>query len=322
MRLATAILMVLLFPVVNRAQEQRQPAEAAQEQLPPAEPARAPRLENTGKPMHVEFQCSEEDMRHAGLACTADRPCPIYLELAAIEPVGAKLFVPGNIHTESSTLYSVLLASDDSGKTWYEPIERIRSAVLDRIQFLDFQAGWIGGQIVQALPHDPFLLITTDGGATWRRRPVNEESRIGAIEQFRFDSRDSGTLWLDRTQSGEMEALYERYESMTGGESWMLREVSSRPILEIGRRAPQSATGWRLRPHAASDSYRIEKREGERWQPVASFLISISDCRPPEKPLAEPSAEPEQPVGETPEAQPVPSPKQPIKPPALDRKSQ
>ena len=308
-RFATAIVAALLFAIGSNAQQQ------------PATVSAKPRLENTGTPMQVDFECTEEDLHVAGLPCTADDPCPVYLELAALEPVGAKIFVVGNIHTASATLYSVLLASEDSGKTWHEPFARIREAVLDRIQFNDFQRGWIGGQLVRILPRDPFLLLTTDGGSTWRRGPIFEESRVGAIELFRFDSPDSGTLWLDRSQSGETEALYERYESQTGGESWMLREVSSRPILKESQRHTPAVSGWRLIPHAGSDSYRIEKREGELWHAVATFLIPIGECRPPEQLLPEPVAEPEQPPDEEPIAPPSSPAKRSSRPPTLKGKA-
>src|SRR5215831_12163576 len=73
-------------------------------------------LENHDRPMEVPFQCTEEDMEWAGLSCTEQDPCPAYFELAAAEPSGSKIFVAGNIHSESVTLYSVLFASDDGGK--------------------------------------------------------------------------------------------------------------------------------------------------------------------------------------------------------------
>ena len=164
-------------------------------------PAGSAVLENSGSPMRLAFQCSEQDLRLAGLTCTVEDPCPVFLELASVEPVGPKVFVAGNFHTSSTTLASVLLTSEDAGKTWREPFERIRSAALDQIRFFDFSTGWVAGHVMHALPHDPFLLLTTDGGANWRRRPIVEESRVGAIEKFEFPSREQGTLWLDRSQS-------------------------------------------------------------------------------------------------------------------------
>jgi hypothetical protein len=231
------------------------------------------------KPQRVALNCTEEDMNGVGLSCTSDAPCPVYLELSVVEPVGARIFLAGNLHTASVTLQSILLASADAGKTWSEPYERIRGAALDRIQFFDDSTGWVGGQTVQPLPRDPFFLLTTDGGATWRRRPVFAESRAGAVEWFRFDSRSSGALWIDRSQSGETGSLYERYESATGGESWMLREALNRPPPPDARAAERD-TGWRLTPDQATQSYRLERRGEGQWHTVAAFSIPIGECQP------------------------------------------
>src|ERR1700722_8307458 len=114
-------------------------------------------LENTGKPMLAPFQCSEEDIQSFGLTCTEEEPCPIYLELDSFEPVGAQLFVSGNIHSTSATMYSIVLSSSDGGKTWREPFARIRGATLDRILFVDFEHGWIAGETVNPISRDPFL---------------------------------------------------------------------------------------------------------------------------------------------------------------------
>jgi hypothetical protein len=263
-----------------------------------------PVLVNDGSPMRVPYQCSDEDIIASGLHCTPEEPCSVFLELIAVESVGARLFLAGNLHTEAVTLQSIVLASADAGKTWSEPFDRIRGASLDRIQFFDYETGWISGQIVQPLPRDPFFLLTTDGGATWRRRPVFSESRPGAVDRFRFDSRTHGTLWIDRTQSGESGALYERYETTTGGESWTLREALNRPpAASPGER--ERETGWRLRPDRSTQSYRLERRADNQWQPVASFLIPAGECRPQATPLREP---------------PEPPPAPPVKPPAPPRR--
>jgi hypothetical protein len=246
-------------------------------------------LENTGKPMRVEVRCGEEDILHFGLTCTAQDTCPVYLELTAVGPLGSKIFLIGNLHTSSTTLASILLASDDAGKTWREPHERIRAAGLDQIQFLDYEYGWVGGQLLLAVPKDPFLLLTNDGGKTWRRRPVFGESRAGAIEQFWFSSRSNGLMWIDRTQSGEDGMRHELYETMTGGDSWMVRQVSDRPISVKRMQAGPGNPDWRLRPDAATKSYKVEKRQGEAWQTVASFLIAVGECQVQEQPLAEPA---------------------------------
>ena len=109
-------------------------------------------------PPQIAFQCTEEDMQSFGMSCSAEEPCPVYLELSGIESLGVKLFLSGNFHTDSTTLYSVLLVTEDAGKTWTEPHERIRAAALENIQFNDLEYGWVGGQSIQSIPRDPFFL--------------------------------------------------------------------------------------------------------------------------------------------------------------------
>lgn len=227
-------------------------------------------------PTRLEFQCTSEDFDASG--CDPGEPCPLYLEISSLEAVGVRLFLAGNIHTATMTLSSVLLSSDDSALTWREPLPRSRATVLDQIQFVDFLTGWISGQTFDTLPRDPFLLITRDGGKTWERTPLFEEGSIGAIERFHFDSRTHGMLWADRTKSGESKMGYQSYETMNGGETWMLHEVSDRPIKYKLPFAAESA--WRLRADRATKSYHIEKLQGEAWHSVASFPVHIGECKP------------------------------------------
>jgi hypothetical protein len=267
-------------------------------------------LQNTGKPILVDFQCTEDDMQWAGMSCSEDEPCPVYLEVSAIEVVGNRIFCSGNIHTASITLYSVLLASHDAGKTWHEPHDRIRGAGLDHIQFVDFESGRISGQLLQPLPQDPFLLITSDGGKTWRHRPIFGENRMGSVQQFWFDSRNNGRLVIDRSQSGEG-TRFELYETPNGGETWMIRQASDRPIA-LKREAGSSNPDWRIRADGPSKSFCIEHRQGDRWIAAAGFLVPIGQCKPAEK-VATPPPEPAPPPSET--AAPTP----PAKPPSLKR---
>jgi photosystem II stability/assembly factor-like uncharacterized protein len=200
------------------------------------------------------------------------------LELASLEPVGNRLFMAGDIHTANTTLYSLLVASDDAGKNWYEPFHRLRATVFDQVEFIDFQAGWVSGQTMDNLPRDPFFLITRDAGKSWQRTPIFPEGAIGTIERFHFESRTRGMLWVDRTKSGETKMGHQSYETMNGGETWTLREVSEHPIQP--KLPPPHETGWRLRPDGASKSHQIERQQGENWQPVAGFLVEIGECKP------------------------------------------
>jgi photosystem II stability/assembly factor-like uncharacterized protein len=247
-------------------------------------------LVNTGAPLRVELECAPSDMEALGLACPPASPCDAYLELSAVESAGSRVFLMGNIHTDSVTIHSILLATSDSAKTWSEPYARVRGAALDRVQFFDNEIGWIGGQVVQPLPRDPFLLKTTDGGATWRRYPIFSEARAGVVDGFHFGSKTSGLLWIDRGFSGEPGGRYERYESATGGESWMLREAANRPPSEPG--APRPQTQWRLRPDGAAKVYRLERAAEGQWLAAASFLISLGQCKSQPGALAEPPPEP------------------------------
>ncbi len=249
-------------------------------------------LENTGKPLKLPFTCPESDIAGFGMTCTEKDPCPVFLELAAVQPLGVKIFVTGNLHNGASTMYSVLVTTEDGGKTWREPYERIRSAGLDQIQFLDFETGWISGQVLLAMPRDPFFLLTTDGGKSWRKRPVFGESRVAAIEQFHFESKTQGSLIVDRTQGAET-PRYEHHDSMTGGESWTVKEVSGRALrLKVARNTTGNAD-WRIESDGKTKSHRVEKKEGGNWNAVVRFESQVGECKPALAALPEPPPPPD-----------------------------
>ncbi len=249
--------------------------------------------------MNAGFRCTDDDLQWAGMTCSDEEPCPVYLELlhiAAPGHTGQAIFVTGDIHSAATTLYSILLASGDGGATWSEPLARIRGGGLDQIQFFDPDTGWISGQNLQPLPRDAFLLLSTDGGRSWRKRPVLEEGSSGSISAFWFDSRKHGALLMDLGQ-GETNR-YQLYESPTGGESWMIRETSSQPV-KIAAMPRITDGAWRIRADAATKSFRIEKRDGENWSAVSSFLLRVADCKPEaraDRPPPSESAEPAKPV--------------------------
>lgn len=266
----------------------------------------------------LEAQCTLEDVRQLDLECSVQRPCPIYLEIAGVEPIGNKIFLSGNLHTRRATLSSILLASRDGGLTWFEPHARIRGAALEQIQFIDHDHGWIGGQTVQPATHDPFLLITSDGGDSWHMRPVvDDESRKGAIERFWFTSRTTGSLLLDRMHAGESGGRHELYESMTGGESWTMLRTSADPIALEAPTPDQRHTDWRVRADAETNSFRVESRDADAWRTIAAFPIQPGECGPADTPPA-PSEPPE--IDE-PENTPAPTtPERPAARPTLRKK--
>jgi hypothetical protein len=253
---------------------------ATEGQEAPPQPAQIPAMEYTGKPLNLPFHCSDDDIRWAGLTCSENEPCPIYLELTTVQASGDRIFVAGDLHSVAVTLYSALLATLDGGRTWSEPTPRIRGAVLDRIEFLDTETGWVSGHSDSPLPRDPFLLTTTDGGKTWRQRPIFSEAaedRLGMIQEFLFSARDSGSLIIDRGQ-GSADDRWELYESPDGGASWSIKRSSSKSL-----RLNQAFTphpDWRLRADGPSKSFHIEHRRDDRWTTAAAFAVSVGVCRP------------------------------------------
>jgi photosystem II stability/assembly factor-like uncharacterized protein len=234
-------------------------------------------LEYTGKPIVVPFACTLDDIQSAGMTCSDDEPCAIYLELTAVESVGTKLFVTGNIHASASTLYTALLGSEDGGRTWREVADRIRASGLDHIQFADSETGWASGQLLSPLPQDPFLLLTTDGGKTWRRQPLFSETHYGSIQQFFFPGKTGGSLIIDQGPGADG-GRYQLYESPDSGESWLIKEESNKP-LKLKRTAPVS--DWRVRADGPTQAYHIERRQGDRWTTAAAFAVKLAPCKPP-----------------------------------------
>lgn len=246
-------------------------------------------------PVRTPAACTLEAVQKLDLSCSAEEPCPLYLELTDAEIVAERIVLAGNIHTADATLESLLLVSDDSGKTWTEAHARIPGAALTTIQFLDFEAGWISGHVLQPDARDPFLMITSDGGKTWRKRPVYSEAKTGSIEHFRFNSRTSGHMTVDRGRAGENGLRYELWESFTGGDGWNIKQVDSKPIpFPGGDRA--AVKPLRIRADAGSKSFRVEKQDGRQWHTLASFTVAVGQCKPEAPELKEPPPEPETPV--------------------------
>jgi hypothetical protein len=267
--------LALLFSRLAFAQE---PALPSSESAAAPSAAPAPLVfQNSGKPIVVPLDCADEDFQWAGMVCSTDDPCPIYLEVIAVESVAGRIFAAGNIHSSSVTLYSELLASDDNGKTWREASDRIRGAGFDRIQFADADTGWVSGQALFPFSRNPFLLVTTDGGKTWDRENVFAEERPGDLYDFVFTSKRDGRLVFDLGRGGGANR-FELYESRDGGESWSLRGTSARPP---ALRAAPATPDWRTRVDAPTESFLIEKRDGADWASLAAFAVSLGGCPQP-----------------------------------------
>lgn len=243
-------------------------------------------LRNDGQPIRLPFACTSENLDWAGLACADDDPCSIYLELNAVAAAGKRVFLAGDLHVQSATLSSILLASDDEGLTWKEPAARVRGAALDQFQFYDAQHGWASGETVYPLSRDPFFLITSDGGESWRNRAVTDEGGPGSIQRFVFDSPQHGELLIDGGKGAEG-GRYRKYESDTGGDSWSVRSATDAAPKMPG--APAGNPDYRIA--AGKDAYRIEKRTGGKWSTIAVFAVSPATCKSLEQKQSAPPPE-------------------------------
>jgi len=228
------------------------------------------------EPFRLVYECTEADMDAFGLTCTMEDPCPVYLELASAEAAGGRLMVAGNLHTKNVTMFGIALASEDDGATWTEAHERIRAAALEQIEFLDLQNGWISGESIDPLARNPFLLLTNDGGRTWRQKLVAEDTKYGTVAQFHFDTASHGELVVDASQRNNVRQ--ELYETMTGGESWELKQLNNAPIRLKSARGPNQG-GMRVRPDAPSGTFVVERGGGRTWDRVTSFDVHVADCQ-------------------------------------------
>ncbi len=255
-------------------------------------------LRYRGEPLRLPFQCTAAEIADFGMTCTTRAPCPVYLDLTAVEAVNERVFVAGNFHDGSNTLFSILLASEDGGQSWKEVHERLRGVGLDLIHFHDDDNGWVTGHVLALPPRDPFFLITSDGGQHWRRRDIFSQSGIGLIDQFWFDDERSGGLLIDRVRAGDAGRRYERYETMTGGADWMIREVSAQPIRLRNIFPATPSADWRLTPDDRSGAWKVEQRQPGGWAPVSEFLIETGLCTPAPAlaDVADPTPEPGEPA--------------------------
>ncbi len=254
---------------------------AAAQESPPGTPAAPtqPSLEYTGKPIVLPLECTADDIAALGLTCSEDEPCPVFLELTSALAAGDRIWLAGNLHAAAVTMFSTLLVSEDAGRTWREAHPRIRGAALEFIQFDGADTGWVSGELLNPLPSEPFFLLTTDGGKSWRRKPVfdeNSENRLGTVQQFYFDGKTSGSLVIDLGQ-GTGGDRYELYESPNGGESWTIRQSSRTPI-KLKRPDPEPAT-VRIRADGSTQAFQIERRQANRWTPLAAFAVKTGVCK-------------------------------------------
>ena len=225
-------------------------------------------------PEIIKFECSPEDIDAFGLNCTDDMPCQVFVEFTSAEAVGNKLFLAGNLHTSNATLFSLLLASEDGGLSWTEPTPRQRNVAFEQVLFFDSDTGWISGQSIDPLPRNQFVMLSTDGGRTWRQKFLFEDPKFGAITQMRFDSRTSGELVLDASQGRNIRQ--ELYGTMTGGEGWEVKQTSNKQLSLKSRPTPSPL---RVRSDAKTDTHLLERRTAKGWDLITVFPVRVAECK-------------------------------------------
>ncbi len=99
---------------------------------------------------------------------------------------------------------------------------------------------------------------------------------MGAIQKFWFDTAEHGEVIIDAGRSAQG-GRYELSESHTGAENWNV--VSHTTQIPRLRRAPAvEDVDYRIGTDSKTHSFTIEKREGEKWNRIASFLIQVANC--------------------------------------------
>jgi hypothetical protein len=270
--IGVVLLRILALALASSLAQAQAPPVPTAEKVPP--PVLKPAYRYAGKAIAIEAKCGDAEISENGLSCTEDEPCPVYLELAASESAGSKLFVSGNLHAGTATLWSILLSSEDNGQSWTEPFSRVRGVALDQIQFPDFATGFVAGHTAGALAKDPFFLRTTDGGKNWTRLPLFEDGAVGLIEQFNFESATRGAVSVDRGRPGV--GRYTTLATESGGASWAVRQSTAVRVPGASR---ESMPLVRVLADAGSKSFRIERRENGVWRTAAAFSVAAGVCR-------------------------------------------
>ena len=218
----------------------------------------------------------------SGPACPAPKTSPVRFtsNSASVAPDGRKIFLAGNLHSTSATLASVLLQSDDARRhmertSRAHPRERARSDC----SFTICEHGWAAGETQYPLPRDPFFLMTTDGGASWRQHLVGEEGSAGVgpalLVRFRAARRTDRRCGQERPQAAAIFPTNPKPAAKAG--HCAARAISCRSS-GARRRRLRIPTGA-FAPAKDGKAYQIEQRAGEQVDAVASFLIEVANCQ-------------------------------------------
>lgn len=181
----------------------------------------------------------------------------VRLSVASVAQLDAGTLLVGGSYESIDPIRSVLLRSDDGGRSWRDTCVWLTGSVTSSIFVLDAHHAWavVHGAVEGWSP--PFVVFrTTDGGRTWQRSrqdlPLGDENANLPLEfGIRFASPDVGIAWL----VGPVGDQY-HYLTTDGGMTWRLVYQSKiKGVLDDLPDSPQID-----REHSADGVARIRAR--------------------------------------------------------------
>jgi photosystem II stability/assembly factor-like uncharacterized protein len=154
-------------------------------------------------------------------------PLPQGMSLSAVDFIDQKTgWTVGNGGT--------ILRTDDGGTTWAAQPSDV-TGVLNSVDFIDKDVGWASGQdsygVLDSAYSSPYLLHTTDGGATWQKVDV-AHGLYGGIGPVTFTDAQHGVvpckLWTGSPGQPGASVVANLLRTTDGGVTW------SRQIIEPG----------------------------------------------------------------------------------------
>lgn len=238
-----------------------------------------------GPVISLSAVCDVDRLEYAGIRCSADRPCELFLELVSIASEGDWMILAGEVHTTEATYESVVLTSRDGGATWTESAERVPAGGIESISIVDAQTAFVAGQQGDTATGEiPFLLVTDDGGVSWETRMVETggEKVEGLVVAFQADTTSHGYLTLEQlAATGDAYRLYETYN---GGRSWSIRQISADQPQIPGPRLAIKTENWSVRPDSASGEFIVAQRSSSSssgWADQGRFAGTVGACPMP-----------------------------------------
>jgi len=146
----------------------------------------------------------------------------VSLSVDSVAQLDDKVLLIGGSYSTTASMRSVLLRSDDAGRTWHDAGFWLTGSATGDIFVLDAQHAWAVVSWMVESWGAPFVVFrTTDGGKTWQRARQNLpiDKNIGVANDFGicFASPNDGVAWLSGTTG-----IRYHYLTTDGGMTWRL----------------------------------------------------------------------------------------------------